>query len=220
MNLMKFSELDMSKMFRWLVTAAPALLLAGAAQAGNYVLEIGGRTVELDLDTPASVSLDGGKPVAVMLRQKTEQVWRSDDLSFSYPTAVRPTRHVINADAVQIMLPTASGTVIIIQRYSRSDPALIIDQMVATLTDDHVRAGYRRTSRPATRALAGGLTLTGQQVHTERADDQSNLEIVTLRAQSGGYLIATVTDPDAPPADARMVEQFWRTLRLNTAPSH
>jgi|GEM_PF-2961584 len=195
-----------------------ALLASGAAQAGNYVLEVGGKAVELDLDTPANVDLGGGKPVAVVLRQKAEQVWRGDGMTFTYPTEVKPSRREIAKGAVQTSSVTPSGSLVIVQYYSEITPENMIGLMIAELTDDDVKAGNKRTIKPATRKLASGATLEGKAVRVERAQEYVDFEILATSGNSGGYVIVSRIGSQAPPADGKLVSRFWQTLQLNVKP--
>jgi len=202
-------------MFRRLMAfTLVCVLWVGAAQAGNYVLEIDGKTVELDLDAPANVDLGGAKPVSVVLRQKSNQTWRSDGVLFEHPIAVKPSRREISDGVTQIIMATASGSAVLIQHYDNINPERMIDLAVSQMTDGEVRAGYKRTTEPATRKLADGTMLSGKQVHVERAKEYANYEILAT-SSTGGYLIVTRVGDFAPKADRQLVKRFWQTLRLN-----
>ena len=192
-------------------------LLAGAAQAGNYVLEIDGKALELDLDAPANIDLGGGKQASVVLRQKAEQIWRSDGMSFEHPIAVKPSRRKISDSATQVIMATASGTIVLVQRYTKVNPEQVIDLMISELTDDEVTAGYKRTIESATRKLADGTALSGKQVHVERGKEYADYEILTTNRR-GGYLIVHRVSDYSPKFDRQLVKQFWQTLQLNVTP--
>jgi hypothetical protein len=153
----------------------------------------------------------------VLLRQKTEQVWRSDGMSFVYSTAATPARSQIDKDISQVMLITPGGDSLIVQHYVNLNPAHMVNVMIDKLTGDEVDAGYKRTTQPATRKLADGTLMTGTRVRTERAGASEDREVLAIGNRSGGYLIVNHTSGNPSQEDRQMLERFWRTLRLNGA---
>ncbi len=205
-------------MRHFLCGIAAATMLA-SAHAGDYVLEVDGRKIELDLDKPASASIGSDKPVTLVLRQKTEQTWRDDDMSFVYPATLKPVRMEVEKDISQTLMATPSGSLIIVQRYIGLDTTNLIDMMVSQLTDEDVSAGYKRTTQSTTRKLTDGMTLAGKKVHTEHPGESWDHEVLAIGDRKGGYLIVSAIHDDSPPADHEMIEKFWHSLQLRASPA-
>lgn len=200
----------------WLrsVVATALVCFAGAALAGGYVLELDGRRVELDLDQPAEAVLADGKRVKLRLERKAEQVYRDKGLSFAHPATIQPSATDINAQVRQVMLVSANGNGVILQRYSGLDPTALIDLMVKEMTDEEVAAGYQRKITPSSQKLADGRSLQGKLARTDSADEAWDRHILAIGNKDGGYLVVTMMERDREAADVAMIDRFWASLTL------
>lgn len=200
--------------FLRIAAIAALALCAGAATAGGYVLTVGGKPTELDLDRDTQIVVDG-KPVSVRLQRKEQQVFRDGALSFEHPASVQPSTTDINDQVRQIMLVSANGNGVILQRYNGIDPTALIDLMVKETTDEEVAAGYTRKITPATRTLADGRKLSGKQARTDSADESWDRIILATGDRKGGYLIITMMEKDRAGNDQTLLDRFWKTLKLD-----
>lgn len=194
--------------------AAVLALVGGVAMAGGYVLTIGGKSTELDLDKDVTVAVDG-KLVGVRLQRKAQQTFVDGGLSFEHPATVQPSTTDINDQIRQIMLVSANGNGVILQRYEGLDPTALIDVMVKEMTDEEVAAGYQRKIVPVTRLLADGRELAGKQVRTESGDESWDRTVVAMGGRKGGYLLITMMEEGRAAADVALIERFWKTLKLD-----
>jgi hypothetical protein len=207
----------MNRLFaHWIGHAAAAALItfAGAAVAGGYVLELDGRRVELDLDQPAEAVLADGKRVKLRLERKAEQIYRENGLSFAHPATIQPSATDINDQVRQVMLVSANGNGVILQRYSGLDPTALIDLMVKEMTDEEVAAGYQRKITPDSRKLADGRVVRGKLVRTESSDEAWDRYILAVGDKRGGFLVVTMMESDREAADVAMLDRFWASLVL------
>ena len=196
-----------------LATACLLAMMACTAPAADYVLEIDGQKIDLDLDHPANATL-GGKTARLLLRQNSQQTWRNDGMSFEHPAAFAPSRRTIEKNITQTIMSTPTGSVVLVQHYLGVDPTALIDFMVKTVSDEEVKAGYTRTTRKTSRKLAAGNVLAGQIVHTEHPGESWDREIVATGNADGGYLVVGMTNDSATDVDHAMIDLFWRTLAL------
>lgn len=196
------------------ITVAAGLAFSGLAWAGGYVLTVDGKATELDLDQDTRIVV-GGKPVSVRLERKAEQTFRGAGFRFDHPSAIQPTSRELSEQIHQIMLTSAEGNGLILQRYDGLDPTALVDLMVAEITDEEVAAGYRRKITAATRTLADGRELRGKLARTETDDRNIERLVVATRDAKGGYLLIAIRDDTIPPADVALLDRFWQTLRLD-----
>ena len=195
------------------IAAAILVASAGAAAAGGYVLTVNGKTSELDLDKDAQILVDG-KAVTVRLQRKEQQIFADSGLSFEHPAAVQPTTTDISDGVRQVMLVSANGNGVILQRYSGLDPTALIDLMVKEMTDEEVAAGYERKITPDTQKLTDGRQLRGKLARTESADEAWDRHILAIGDERGGFLVVTMMERDREPADVAMLQRFWASLIL------
>lgn len=201
---------------QWRLSLALAMA-SGSALAGDYVLEIDGQKIELDLDHPTSAVL-GGKTAKLLLQQNLQQTWRNDGMSFVHPAAFAPARRTIEKNITQTIMSTPTGTAVLVQHYVGLDPTGLIDFMVKTVSDEEVKAGYTRTIKKTSRKLAGGTILSGQIVHTEHPGESWDREVVAIGSADGGYLVVGMTNDSATDVDHAMIDLFWRSLALPASP--
>ncbi|HSX62432.1 MAG TPA: hypothetical protein VLF18_19785 [Tahibacter sp.] len=197
------------------IVAAALVAGAGAAAAGGYVLTVDGKTSELDLDKDTAVVVDG-KTVTVKLQRKEQQVFRDRGLSFEHPAIVQPSTTDISKGVRQVMLVSANGNGVILQRYDGIDPTALVDLMVKEMTDEEVAAGYQRTIEAATRKLPDGRDLAGKYARTQSKDESWDRYVYALAdGRGGGYLLVTMMEEDRAAADVAMLDRFWKTLKLD-----
>lgn len=197
--------------------ATAAILAAGAsvAMAGGYVLTVNGSTSELDLDRDVQIPVDG-KTVTVRLQRKEQQVFADSGLSFEHPAVVQPTTTDVSDGVRQVMLVSANGNGVILQRYRGIDPTALVDLMIKETTDEEVAAGYTRKIEPALRKLADGRELIGKHARTQSKDESWD-RFVYARSDGdgGGYLIVTMMEEDRAAPDVAMLDRFWKSLKLD-----
>ncbi|GMV30763.1 MAG: hypothetical protein AMXMBFR59_28880 [Rhodanobacteraceae bacterium] len=197
--------------------AVAAILVAGAgvALAGGYVLTVNGKATELDLDKDVQILVDG-RTVTVRLERKEQQVFADSGLSFEHPAVVQPTTTDVSDGVRQVMLVSANGNGVILQRYRGIDPTALVDLMIKETTDEEVAAGYTRTIRPAMRKLADGSELTGKHARTQSKDESWDRFVYARGDGSGGgYLIVTMMEDDRAAPDVTMLDRFWKSLKLD-----
>lgn len=190
------------------------LLLAAAANAGGYVLDIAGKQAELDLDQDTQITLDDGRQVKVRLVRKAEQTFRDRGMSFDHPATVQPTASDVDKRVRQIMMVSANGNGVLVQRYEGVDPTALIDIMVSEMTDEEVAAGYQRKISAASRTLADGSELKGKLARTESSGESWDRYILATGGSKGGYLVISMMEDSREAADVAMLQKFWKSLKL------
>jgi len=207
-------ELKRARSRHALCGALALLFAAASAAAADYVLDIDGKKIELDLDHPTKADMGDGKTARLVLTQSKEQTWRDDGVSFRHPAVFAPARRNLDKNITQTIMTTPSGSMILMQHYIGTDPNLLVDVMVSSLTDEEVKAGYERSSRSAHRRLADGTVLSGKTVHTEHPGDKWDREIVAVGDHDGGYLVISSANDSSTDVDHGMIDTFWLSLRL------
>jgi len=190
---------------------------AVAAHAGDYVLELDGKPIQLDLDHPAKVDLGNGKSVRLLLKQSREQTWRDGTLVFKHAPAFAPSRRELGHGIVQTLMATPAGAEILVQHYEHTDPDAMVATIQKALTEDEVGSGWKLTEKPTTRTLGDGTVLKGKTVHTTHATDVWDREIVAYAEGDGGYLVVSAKSDIASEPDHAMIALFWKSLSLKGA---
>jgi len=196
---------------------AALALCVSAAYAGDYVLDIDGKTIELDLEQPSKVELGNGKTVRLLLKQSREQTWRDGTLVFKHAPTFAPSRRELGHGIVQTLMATPAGAEILVQHYAHTDPETMVATIQKALTEDEVGSGWKLTEKATTRTLGDGSVLKGKIVHTTHATDVWDREIVAFGEGDGGYLVVSAASDIASEPDHAMIALFWKSLSLRGA---
>lgn len=197
------------------VTAIIVGISASAALAGNYILNIDGKRYELDLGARAVVALQDGRRVQVELTKKDVAVFKTPAFSFSHPGRVTPARTDLGNGLHQTMMTTPSGTMVMIQEYSTTNPSGLVDFMLAEVLKQEVQYGYEITTTPATKELADGRTAIGKRAISKYRSEEYERYVVCFGGRDAGIMIVTQVEKASPREDLAMVELFWKTMSVS-----
>ncbi len=138
------------------------MLLASAAFAGNYTLKIDGKEHEIDLGAKNTVALSDGRKVEVELEKKTIADFKTDNVVFSHPSHVTPSRTDLGDGIHQTVMATPSGTMVMLQEHSGTNPSGLVDFMLTELLKEEVQYGYDIIKTAAAKQLVDGKMVTGK----------------------------------------------------------
>lgn len=134
-----------------------ALLFAGlnlCAQK-DYTITIDGKTHEINLDENNSIKVNG-KLVDVIVKQKDILNYTDEFFSFQYPKAFSISKTVIEQGISQVMLMTAEGSGILIQKYENIDPSFLNEMMLKEVTKESLSYGFEMERADYQKKLLSG----------------------------------------------------------------
>lgn len=191
-----------------------ACLVCTPVIAGNYILNLDGHRYDLDLGKPATIRLPDGHRAHVRLVKKAILPYKWKDFSFEYPGKLSPISKDLGDGTYQTNIITPSGSVILIQEYTRTSPCFLVDRMLTELTKDEVKAGYKITRGLATQKLASGTLLKGRMAVSRSGDSEYTRHVLCYAGHGSGMLIVTQYEKSRPQEDRNMIDTFWRSLRI------
>lgn len=191
-------------------------VITSALFAGNFILTIDGKKLEIDLDTQSVVELEGGQEVQVLLEKKDIIDFGTDNFTFSHPNQVTPARTDVGGGIHQTIMATPLGTMVLVQEYAGMDPSGIVDFMLSELLKEEVDYGYEISKSDASKTLADGTELKGRHGVSKYQADEYNRYVFSYGQRDSGLLIVTQVEKAAPQEDLAMIEQFWKSLRVST----
>jgi hypothetical protein len=187
---------------------------AASALAGNYVLEIDGKPIELDLNRETAAALPDGKKATFRLTQKEIILFSAGMFSFEHKSVMSPSRKMIQPGLHQTMISSPTGTLIMVQEYSTLNPSSLIDLMIRELTKEEIQYGYKYSEAPVRRELADGTTVTGKKAVTEYQGNEWTREVLAYGKRDNGVLIVTAIEKGNAAAEADILALFWKSLKL------
>jgi hypothetical protein len=195
-------------------TVVLVMLFASAALAGNYTLKIDGKKHEIDLGAKTTVTLADGRKVEVELEKKTIADFKTNNFSFSHPSHVTPSRTDLGDGIHQTMMATPSGTMVMIQEYSGTNPSGLVDFMLTELLKEEAEYGYDIIKTAASKQLADGKTMTGKRAVSKHRTDEYERYVLCYGIRDAGVLILTQVEKAASRQDLTMIDLFWKSLQV------
>lgn len=194
--------------------ALAMVLVGGTATAANYTLNIDGKEYDLDLGKQATVILPDGRTHAVVLTQKSIVTFKTGNFSFDYFSRLSSSRTDLGSGIHQSMVMSPLGSCILVQEYSSLNPSNLIDLMIVELTKEETAYGYQFSTTPISKTLPDGTVLTGKTVVSTYNEKGITRQVLTYGARDSGLLFVTQIDKSNQGEDGRMIDLFWRTLKV------
>ena len=130
-----------------------ALVFAGHLSAQeDYTIRIHDSSFKIALDKPYEVTVKGRK-INITVTANDTINYRDDLYSFQYLKDFKISRTEVDEGIEQVMIMTAEGNGIIIQKYSTMDPSQMNDIMLTEVTKESVNYGFEMKRTEDTRTL-------------------------------------------------------------------
>lgn len=198
-----------------LSAALPAVLYETPAVAQEgYTLTIDGTTYPIGLDRHKNIVLPDGSRVTLLLSQDAFTTYSTDAFSFSHESHYKPARTELADGLVQTIVVTPLGSGVVIQEYANIDPADLIDVMLNEVTKEEVGYGYEYEESEVSREV-GDRLVRGRQAITTYDDEKWYRAVYAYGTGDSGLLIMTMIQEAFREQDAPLLDEFWRTLRIN-----
>lgn len=185
-----------------------------SAIAANYVITIDGKTYEIEEGQESVLQLSNGEAVKILLEQKAIVTYSAPGIQFDHPREHSPSKTDLGEGVSQTMMATPVGTIILIQEYTTLNPNTLVDYMLSELSAEEEKVGYQFKNTDTEIKAANGITLTGTKSVATYMGEESTRNVVAYGQDNSGVMIITMIDSEAPEKDINMIENFWKTLRL------
>ena len=174
-----------------------------------FSLDVEGRSVEVELDTPVELDLGEGK-VEVTLRVRPYRVFDFAGVRFHYP------RHLgfeadLSSPPTSIWTLDGNNVVIMVQRYEGLDDSdLILETLIESMIEQY---GAENVDRKESSMRLGDERLDGTSMRVTVAGTRIDQSLYAF--PSGGSSIAlmlqdSLTDDDKPTAEAQDAFEMMR----------
>lgn len=179
----------------------------------NYNLEINENIYFLELDKEKDVTLPDGTNLKLKLSLKEFLEYEGMYFSFLHRNSYNPTKRDLGNGVFQTTMSTATGTVIIVQEYTRLDPSSLVDLMIRAITKKDVASGYELKENDVSKKM-GNIDLKGKEAITTYKDVKWTRFVYVYGAKDEGLIIMTIIKSDNVDLDIHMIRDFWRTLKI------
>ena len=183
----------------------------------DYTINLNGTDMKISLDKKYEVMVNGKKLVLQVKANDTLQ-YADNMISFKYPKGFNLTKTQLDEGIDQIMIATAEGSGIVIQKYASINPTLLNEMMMKEVTKESVGYGYKMKREDYEKVLK-----TGDKIEIDKAiltyKDETNIyEIATIGRKDEGVLIMTMRmDNNQTGQGVKLIDMMWKTLMVNNS---
>ncbi|MFD1095576.1 hypothetical protein [Salegentibacter chungangensis] len=188
------------------------LLGLNAYAQEDYVLQLNDSTYSISLDKEYSFPVDG-KSISFKIVSKDTLSYEDDFFSFNYPNDFKVSKMKIDEGMEQVMLMTAEGSGILIQKYSTINPTMMNEMLLNEVTKESLNYGFKMTREDYTRKLKSGQELEVSKAILRYKDEVNTYEIASIGRKDEGILVMTMTmDETINEQGTRIIDMMWNSL--------
>src|SRR5690606_29987373 len=140
-------------------------------------------------------------------------VYDDDLFSFNYPKDYKISRTAIEEDIEQIMLMTAEGSGILIQKYSTINPTMLNEMMISEVTKESLNYGFNMKREDYAIKLGSGQKLNIDKAILTYKDETNIYEVASIGRKDEGILIMTMASEQISENGRKMIDMMWNSLR-------
>lgn len=198
-----------------LLFVASFLIALVSYSQNDFILTIDNESYEIALDENNEIDVNG-KKVTVSVREKDTLYYNDSFYNFKYIKDYSISKTVLDEGIEQIMIMTASGSGILVQKYESFDPTMLQELMLNEVTKESVSYGYTLERQDYERTLNSGQKLEVLKAALEYKGEFEIYEITAYGGKDEGILIMTMNmNDEIDPEGAEMINLMWNSLEIN-----
>lgn len=178
----------------------------------DYKIQINDTIIEVSLDKEYYITLDE-KEIQFKIVAKDTLIYEDDLFSFNYSKDYRISKLIIEEGIEQIMLMTAEGSGLLIQKYASINPTMLNEMMISEVTKESLNYGYKMKREDYTIKLKSGQKLDIDKAILTYKDETNIYEVASIGKKDEGILIMTIITNDEMSMEGRkIIDLMWNTL--------
>ena len=180
----------------------------------DYTITINDTSLNISLDKKYQVTVNG-KKLVFYIRAHDTITYNDEFVSFQYTKGFNVSKSKIDEGVEQIMIMSAEGTGILIQKYSTMNPTMLHELMLSEVTKESVNYGFVLKREDYKKTLKSGQNLDVDKAVLKYKDETNIYEVTSIGKKDEGILIMTMKmDDDKSSQGQKLIELMWRTLVL------
>ena len=181
----------------------------------NFEIEINGEKFEIKLDKDYELKINDNL-LKINVKQKDTLLYHNKAFSFKYPKEYKVIKSVLSDGIEQLIIMTAEGSGIIIQKYSTINPTMLNELMISEVTKESVNYGFKLKREDYERVLNSGLKLKVDRAVLTYNDDTNIYEIASVGGKDSGVLIMTMKMDDLKNSSGEnLINLMWNTIEIS-----
>ena len=188
------------------------LFLSQAKAQEDYVIRINDTTFKISLDKKYALIMDGRK-INFILSANDTLIYNDDLYSFLYSKDFKVSKTKVEGGIEQIMLMTAEGSGILIQKYPSLNPTTLNEIMLTEVIKESLSYGYELKRNDYNRTLSSGQKIQINKAVLKYKDDTNVYEVASIGKKDEGILIITmVMDQNNSKQGQKLIDLMWSSL--------
>lgn len=186
---------------------------AGVCMAGpGYSVFVDGQAHQVEIGREYQVPTASGDTVSIRLEKNAVSLHEDEFLRFRHPGDLSLSQVDLGEGIRQLLVNTATGTMVLVQEYPNMNPGLLVPMMLSELTKEDREYGYRITEEPFSRTLADGKELKGLRARAEYQGEVLEYVVASYGVKDRGILLVTMMDQAFADMDKPLLDMVWESL--------
>ncbi len=178
----------------------------------DYMIKLNDTLIEISLDKEYPISFDGVN-IKFKVIAKDTLIYNDDLYCFKHSKDYKVTKMLISEGIEQIMLMTAEGSGILIQKYSTVNPTNLNEMLISEVTKESLNYGYKLERKDYKRELKSGQELEVDKAVLTYKDETNIYEVASLGDKDEGILIMTmIMNEKQSEKGKKIIDLMWNTL--------
>jgi hypothetical protein len=179
------------------------------------MLKINHKEYPVSLNKEYEISVDG-KNLSFMLTQNDTLVYYDSLFSFKYLKDYKITKLVVAEGIEQIMIMSAEGSGMAIQKYGTLNPSMLSEMMLNEVTKESLSYGYEMKRMDYTRQLISGESVEVLKACLTYKDGTSIYEVSSYGKKDEGLIIMTIISNQSISQQGQdIINTMWKSLSVN-----
>ena len=154
-----------------------------------------------------------GRKINFVLSANDTLIYNDDLYSFLYLKDFRVSKTKVEGGIEQIMLMTAEGSGILIQKYPSLNPTTLNEIMLTEVIKESLSYGYELKRNDYNRTLSSGQKIQINKAVLKYKDDTNVYEVASIGKKDEGILIITmVMDQNNSKQGQKLIDLMWSSL--------
>lgn len=178
----------------------------------DYILEIDGKKQNISLGKKYELSVNG-KKIDFTVSAKDTFTHVDDLFSFQHLKDYKVSKMQVTEGIEQIMLMTAEGSEILIQKYSNLNPTMMNEMMLKEVTKESLNYGFKLNRIDFQRTLKSGQTVIVNKATLTYNHETNIYEIASIGQKDAGIIIMTVImNENNSDQGRKIIDLMWNSL--------
>ncbi|MDH5475503.1 MAG: hypothetical protein OEX22_07430 [Cyclobacteriaceae bacterium] len=183
------------------------------AKAQNeYIIHLNDTVFEFSLDQEYKTTVNGNE-FSFTIKAKDTLLYHDDFYSFNYLKDYKISKMVIDEGIEQIVIMTAEGSGIMIQKYTSISPTLFNEMMISEVTKESLNYGFELTRQDYDRTLKSGQKINVDKAVLTYKEETNTYEVASIGNKDEGILIMTmIMDENYSKQGRKIINLMWESL--------